>query len=800
MTEDRNRALSDISRIEAQIKEVDSEREGLVKQLQELRVKLSSLGNAHLQSTIQSSVTSKFFPQEKIAFFRSLFRGREDVYPKLWTNQKTGKKGYSPVCDNEWVAGICRKPQVKCAECEHRKFAALIDEVIWKHLDGSITIGVYPMLHDEMCWFLAIDFDKESWKDDALAFMNTCKNINIPASLERSHSGNGGHVWIFFSEPVSAALSRQLGTFLITETMAERHELDMKSYDRLFPNQDTMPKGGFGNLIALPLQKVPRENGNSVFVDETLMPYDDQWAYLSVVKRMNLNEVRNIVDSAQKTKNIIGVSMEREDEEQKPWEISLLHKKKFERLKCKLPDRIEAVLGNRIYIKMDGLPSQLINQIKRIASFQNPEFYKKQKMRFSTALTPRVICCAEMIQDYLAIPRGCVEGLKELLLENNVSLNLQDRRFEGNRIEVTFTGELASEQDQACKKLLEHETGVLVAPPGIGKTVIAISMIVSRQTNTLVLVHRKPLLEQWRSRISSFLNIPMKEIGHIGGGKNKTSGFIDVAMIQSLENRGEVDMRVKNYGQIIVDECHHISAVSFEKVMMEANAKYILGLTATPYRRDGHQPIITMQCGPVRHQIKAQTCETSGVSYRLMTRLTEFSYPWADGDKIHALWPVLIRDELRNQLIFDDILHTLEEKRSPIVLTERREHLEILEQKLRNFVKHIIVLHGGMKTSTRKEMLARLADIPDTEERLILATGPYIGEGFDDPRLDTLFLAMPFSFKGKMVQYAGRLHRTYNGKTEVRIYDYLDKDVSVLQKMYKRRLKAYKTLGYVEKV
>jgi superfamily II DNA or RNA helicase len=292
--------------------------------------------------------------------------------------------------------------------------------------------------------------------------------------------------------------------------------------------------------------------------------------------------------------------------------------------------------------------------------------------------------------------------------------------------------------------------------------------------------------------------IPIKSIGQIGGGKKKATNLIDVAMIQSLDKKEHVDPMIRNYGQIIVDECHHVSAYSFERVMMEANARYIVGLTATPYRRDGHQPIITMQCGPIRHKVTSgKDITDSLLKYRLMPRITSFAYPWSDEDKIQSLWQRLITDENRNNMIFDDILNSLEEKRSPIVLTERKEHLEILKRKLEAFVKHIIVLHGGMRAGTRKEMLSKLEVIPDTEERLILATGQYIGEGFDDPRLDTLFLAMPFSFKGKMVQYAGRLHRSHPGKTEVRIYDYVDENISVLLKMYKRRLKAYKALGYI---
>ena len=792
----RDAIINAISSIKRRMNEIDAEREQLVQELKALQLSLVDIENSSFSSR-PASVTARSSADKKIGVFRNLFRGREDVYPKLWTSKKTGAVGYSPVCENEWLRGVCEKPSVKCGECSNRKLLPLSDDVVRRHLEGYITIGVYPMLEDETCYFHSVDFDRQNWQDDARAFLTSCRNNNIPASLERSRSGNGGHIWIFFSEPVSAFLARQLGTYLITATMSQRHDLDMKSYDRLFPNQDTLPKGGFGNLIALPLQKAPMEKGNSIFLDENLIPYSDQWAYLSEVKKMSLKDIKSFLEQVTRGKDVMDIRISQTDEEVKPWEKASSDSLTFEKLTCKLPSAINAVLANRIYINKDGLPSPLLNKIKRLAAFQNPEFYKKQSMRLSTALTPRVICCAEELQNYITIPRGCAKNLSEFCSVNQITLNIQDKRIPGNDVQFMFAGNLTETQEKACRELLKYESGTFVAPPGIGKTVIGIRLIAARGVNTLVLVHRKPLLEQWRTQISAFLNIPTGSIGQIGGGKNKATNSIDVAMIQSIDKKEEVDSRIRNYGQIIVDECHHVSAFSFERVMMEANAKYIIGLTATPYRRDGHQPIITMQCGPIRHKVTTRKDATDSLlKYRLMMRTTSFAYPWSDGHNIQSLWQPLIMDENRNHMICEDILNSLEEKRSPIVLTERKEHLELLKQKLEKFVKHIIVLHGGMRAGTRKEMLSKLESIPDTEERLILATGQYIGEGFDDPRLDTLFIAMPFSFKGKMVQYAGRLHRLYQGKTEVRIYDYVDENIPVLMKMYKRRLKAYKALGY----
>lgn len=682
--------------------------------------------------------------------------------------------------------------------CEHRKFAPLTDEVVGRHLDGNIVAGVYPLLQNETCHFLACDFDKKNWQDDSRAFMETCANNNVPAYLERSRSGNGGHIWIFFAEPVSAALARQLGLYLLTETMEQRHQLDMKSYDRLFPNQDTMPKGGFGNLIALPLQRAASEIGNSVFVDENFQPYTDQWSFLQGVRRMTPFDLQLFVDGKLRHRDLMGIRTSQTDDEGQPWEGQANSRRIFSPLTCALPEKISAVSANRLYINREGLPSQLLTRIRRLASFQNPEFFKKQSMRFSTALTPRVICCAEDIKAYLAVPRGCKEDLERLLSDNGAKLSTEDKRNRGTACSFIFQGTLTEVQNRAIRELLKYDAGIFVAPPGIGKTVIGIRLIAERKTNTLVLVHRKPLLDQWRSRIASFLDIPIDNVGQIGGGKDKATGIIDVAMMQSIAKERSVDERIRGYGQIIVDECHHISAVSFERVMMEANAKYAIGLTATPYRRDGHQPIIIMQCGPVRYKVASKTAVSdASFSQRLITRSTNFSCAWNEGQPITTVWPLLTADHSRNTMICDDVLQNLHEQRSPIILTERKEHLELLREMLGSHVKHLVILHGGMRAPRRREMLTKLADVPNDEARLILATGPYIGEGFDDPRLDTLFLAMPFSFKGKMVQYAGRLHRNFEGKKEVRIYDYVD-PVPVFEKMFKKRLKAYKALGYEE--
>lgn len=455
-------------------------------------------------------------------------------------------------------------------------------------------------------------------------------------------------------------------------------------------------------------------------------------------------------------------------------------------------------MSNLIYVEKEGLPSPLLNQIKRIAAFQNPEFYKKQRMRLSTALTPRVICCAEDFPKHIALPRGCLNELEDFLKMYGANVDIKDERCEGTEIDASFHGQLTPLQQEASNVLLNHETGVFVAPPGIGKTILGIYLISARRKNTLILVHRRQLLEQWRVQLVSLLGIDLREIGMIGGGTDKQTGFIDVAMFQSLIQKSEVKDIVSHYGHVIVDECHHVSAFTFDQVLRKARSRFILGLTATPYRRDGHQPIILMQCGPIRYKV-SHTEESAKHPFqrRLICQHTNFTMPALEAElDIHNIYASLIADEERNQMILNDVLHVLEEGRSPILLTERKGHMELLAEKLRPFVKNIIILKGGMRIKKRNTLMENLASIPEGETRIILATGRYAGEGFDDARLDTLFLAMPVSWKGTLVQYAGRIHRLYDGKKEVRIYDYVDSNVPMLMNMFKKRLRGYRALDY----
>ncbi len=788
-----------IDELRRRLGELDTEKQTLEAELRRLEADASSL-----RSVCQGR--SNLSNQEKITIFRRLFRGREDVFPSRWDNPKTGKSGYAIACGNEWVRGICRKPQIKCSECENKAFLPVTDEIIRCHLSGKdargrpFCAGVYPMLQDETCWFLAADFDKETWQPDVKAFVQTCQNNGVPAYVERSRSGNGGHVWIFFSEPVSAADARRLGTCLLTMTMETYPELGFASYDRLFPSQDTMPKGGLGNLIALPLQFGPRQKGNSVFIDEQFVPIAEQWEFLSSVTRVSAEGLKTILSEIPMRGSAIGLPFPEDDEKAKtPWALPPSRKTEHPALSgLSVPKTLSIVLSDQIYIAKDGLPPALRNELLRLAAFQNPEFYRAQAMRLPTFGKPRIIACAEDYPNHIALPRGLLEALRGFADEMGISLTLDDQRYAGEPIKTEFQGALTKKQRQAADVLLAEDIGVLSATTGFGKTVLAAAMIAERGVNTLILVHRRQLLDQWLARLDSFLSTGTVSLGHLGSGKRKLSGQIDVALMQSLVKKGEVDDCVADYGQLIVDECHHISAVSFELLARRSKAKYVLGLTATPIRKDGHHPVIFMQCGPIRYRVDARSeAAKRSFGHSYFSRTTEFRLPLSEETPpIQNIYQMLAQDVARNDLIFDDVLKALDAGRSPVLLTERREHVSYFADRFKGFAKNIITLQGGMGVRQRRAAYAALSEVPDDQERLLIATGRYLGEGFDDARLDTLFLTMPISWKGTLAQYAGRLHREHHNKREVVVIDYADLQVPVLARMHQKRTSGCKALGY----
>jgi superfamily II DNA or RNA helicase/very-short-patch-repair endonuclease len=744
----------------------------------------------------------------KIELFRSLFRGRADVYPRRFESRKTGKSGYAPACANEWVLGICEKPRIKCAECRHRQFLPVTDDVIRWHLSGygpdgqSFVAGVYALLQDDTCHFLAVDFDKADWRRDAAAYLETCRRLRLPAVLERSRSGRGGHVWLFFEDAIPAALARRLGAHVLTETMEGRPDVGLDSYDRFFPNQDVLPQGGFGNLIALPLQKGPREKGNSVFLDDHFEPWPDQWSFLASVRRISPVQIESIVQDAERRGRIIGVRLPpREDGDEEPWAAPPSGHRREPPIVGELPEHIELILANQIYIAKEGLSSALRNRLLRVAAFQNPEFYKAQAMRLSTYGKPRVIACAEDHAHHIALPRGCLDDVRAALADLRIRAVIRDERNGGRPLDVKFEGELRPEQKTAAEAMLAHDTGVLAATTAFGKTVVAAWLIAQREVNTLVLVHRRQLLDQWIERLSAFLGMPATSIGRIGGGRSRPTGLLDVAIIQSLVRKGVVDDRVAEYGHVIVDECHHLSAHSFERVARQTKSRFVTGLSATVARKDGHHPIIFMQCGPVRHRVNAKVQAASRPFEHLVivhpTAFQPIRTPASDKRvEFQTLYQELVADDQRNRRICDDVIDAVRAGRSPLVLTERNDHVDRLERGLSMSVGHLVTLRAGMGKKQQQAVADRLAAIPREAERVLLATGKYVGEGFDDPRLDTLFLTLPVSWRGTIAQYAGRLHRLYDNKRQVRIYDYADLNVSMLARMFDRRCRGYEAVGY----
>lgn len=734
---------------------------------------------------------SKLTPAEKVALFRRLFRGRTDVFPVRWEGKTSGKSGYAPACANEWRAGICEKPRIKCSECGHRQFVPLSDGVFFEHLSGKKTVGVYPLLGDDTCHFLAVDFDEEEWRDEALVFAQSCRELGVPCAVEISRSGRGAHAWIFFSSPVSARDARRLGTAIISHTCARTRQLKLTSYDRLFPNQDTMPKGGFGNLIALPLQKGPRESGFTVFVDESLEPYPDQWGYLASVRPMSAVDIDPTLLRATGGVHPLDVTFIDDEDLREPWKRPAPGS---EKLPGPLPGSVTVILANLVYFDKAQLPQPLANRLIRLAAFQNPEFYRAQAMRISVWDKPRVIGCAENYPGHIALPRGCLDAARELLDQNGIRCDFRDERFEGRPIDVSFTGTLRPDQEAAVTAMLPHDTGVLCAPTAFGKTVTAAALIARRRVNTVVLVHRTELLEQWQERLQSFLGVGKGVIGTIGGGKSRPTGIIDIAVMQSLSRRGEVDLLVENYGHVIIDECHHMGALSFEAILKRVKAKAVMGLTATPIRRDGQQPIIFMQCGPIRHT--AIQSEEAPKDLAVVPRMMHTSIDLPKEVGIQEVFRHLAGDRGRTAAIADEISDAYRQGRKLLVLTERTEHVDSIVSALDGRVQNLFVLHGRMSKKGRSAVVAALDALPANAHRALLATGKLVGEGFDHALLDTLVLAMPVSWKGTLQQYAGRLHRAHSDKSDVRITDFVDTGNAALLRMWEKRQRGYRAMGY----
>ncbi|NOQ81362.1 MAG: DEAD/DEAH box helicase [Methylophaga sp.] len=769
-----NNTEEELHSIKLRLQQIEEEK-------QQLLQRQEALNNL---STYDKPEANHLDTDQKVHLFQELFKGRTDIFANRWQNSK-GRSGYSVACYNEWVSGKCNKPRIKCSECAHQRYKALDEHTIYEHLSGKQVVGLYPLLENNSCHLLAADFDKMGWQDAVKAMAQACVAFNIPYALEISRSGNGAHLWIFFAEPVSAKDARALGFGLLDKAMEIHPGISFESYDRLFPNQDILPEGGFGNLIALPLQHQARQNGNSLFVNEQLQPYSGQWAFLSQLERVSEPQLHKVI------KSISPANREVIDEIM-PWDqgaaISPI-------VIENCPKVVTITLANHLYIKLDALPPVLITRLKRLASFSNPVFFKTQALRFSTHGIPRYITCARIEQGYLSLPRGCLDEAIALLEQQAIQIEFDDKRQAGVKlIALKFLGKLRKEQTKAVNVMMQHQTGVLHAPTAFGKTVTAIGIIAKLKVNTLILTHSRQLLDQWEMRVTSFLT--GAEIGIIGGGKKKPSGQIDIATYQSLINKKDnsVAPLIQEYGLVIIDECHHISAPRFEMVLNEVRAKVVFGLTATPDRQDGHQKIIFMLAGPIRHKVKTdhkEKFEQWVVVQHLYCQPPSHLIQADSRPHIADVYSWIADNSERNKRIINDVAGQIKEGKCPLVLTERREHATLLNQLLIDKKFKTVILRGAMRVKERKEANGRLS-----EAQVIVATGKYIGEGFDLPKLDTLFLAMPISWKGTLAQYAGRIHRESEGKELVTIFDYVDSSLPMLQRMFQKREKGYKAMGY----
>jgi hypothetical protein len=720
----------EIAAIEAQ----KSEKEQELRQLQE---EPESLLDFISRANRPSAVLR---PEEKIALFLKLFGARRDVYPKFWENPNLGKKGYSPAYANDRDTGVAGK-----------RFLPLDEHVIEEHLRGHQAIGVYALRKDDSCIFLAADFDGDGWKDNVLAYKEAAQKSGVTTAIERSRSGNGAHAWIFLAEPVPAVLARRLGTILLAKASAMRPTMSLSAYDRLFPNQDTMPKGGFGNLIALPLAGKPRKMGNTVFLDDKLEPYPDQWTFLATVHRLRREDLDRIIGQITPMTALVPIGTNY---------IAFALESDECALDLSRPSIKAGMISGDITVRFDSrlhipltIPAVLA-ALKRLATFANPVFHHKLRLRFATYDTPRFIFAGEWHPDRLVLPRGAMDDAVSILESAGANVTIQDARPDGSRVRWTFHGELRAEQKSAVEEMAKHDYGVLCAPPGAGKTVMGCALIAHHRTSTLVLIHRTLLLEQWRKEVAKFLGITKrKEIGIWRGATRRLTRKLDIAMLPSLARVEDYAAFFQGYGLVVVDECHHVPAVTFEALLKACPTRKIVGLTATPVRKDGLEKLLYLQCGPVRHTIHAATDDVAPRT--VYVRRSSFHVPNLLGQRpsIHAVWEALVADDGRARQIAGDIRAALDKGRCPLVLSDRKAHLDKLEAELamQNGLSDTAAIYRLESGVGKKQRQA----IRDEIDRRFQEGGKFCAAGYRLPnrgRLRPASLGHPFSRHATLLQ------------------------------------------------
>ena len=761
-------------------------------EIKKLQLEIDELKKQFNEITTNSSedILSR---EDSVKIFMNYFKGRNDVYPYLSIDKNNPNiKYYIPACTNEWKNGVCNKTMgKKCKNCQYRENKPISKETIYKHMYENYPIGIYPLLENDTCFFLSLDFDdKDSKKDiksDVLAFASVCNKYEVPIAIERSRSGNGIHIWMFFDTNIKARTARKLGSLLLSKTM-EISNISISSFDRMFPNQDTLPKGGYGNLIALPFQNEPSKYGNTLFIDRNFILIKNQMQYLSSIHK--LTEIEVFEKIKQLSNETIDISHEIIDMQN---EVKVKSKNNID-----YPKSIKVILKDMVYIDKANLDGVVKNSFRRLATFANPEFYKKQKLRMSVYNVPMVIDCSKEDEKYLKLPRGTYNYLESLCNVNNIEIISKDERFVGNKIEVKFNGSLREEQQIAIDHMLKYDNGILCAPTGFGKTVIGCKLIAERKVNTLILVNKIQLLNQWKDRIKEFLDV--KEVGEISSKKKNITNVIDVVSVKSLWNNGNVLDIAKNYGMIIIDECHHTAAYTFEQAINTGNAKYVYGISATPERENGHTPIIKMQCGDIRYKVDSLTFNKKlNIPMKVIAKKSRlnFTNQNIDNYELNEINDLIAKDIIRSENIIKDIKKEYDNGKNILVLTERLELMNYIYDKLSKYTNNIFKYYGGIGKKVLKSYMELNNQINENEDnKIIVATGSYIGEGFDDSKLDVLFLTMPISGQTRVTQYAGRLHRQDSNKKEILIYDYIDDNFSKTRNMFLKRKKTYEKLGY----